>query len=271
MDIKRVTSALLGFPLVVIVLTLGNKYIVDIFLALVAMLGMQEYFNAVSKESKPVRWIGYLSCLAIALVHIIPENVPSKIMQSILLITIPAIMLILFLHVIITNMKINFKDIAYTFFGIAYIIGCIIFLALSRGLENGRVLIWYAIIAAWGTDIFAYLIGKHFGKHKFSKVSPKKSIEGCIGGTVGAVILMLIYTYVANTYWGMNYSYLFITGIGIILSLVGQIGDFAASSIKRFVDIKDYSNLIPGHGGMLDRIDSLIFLAPFAYALFTLL
>ena len=60
MDIKRVTSALLGFPLVVIILTLGNKYVVDIFLALVAMLGMQEYFNAVSKESKPVRWIGYL-------------------------------------------------------------------------------------------------------------------------------------------------------------------------------------------------------------------
>ena len=75
MDIKRVTSALLGFPLVVIILTLGNKYVVDIFLALVAMLGMQEYFNAVSKESKPVRWIGYLSCLSIAFVHIIPEKV----------------------------------------------------------------------------------------------------------------------------------------------------------------------------------------------------
>ena len=69
----------------------------------------------------------------------------------------------------------------------------------------------------------------------------------------------------------MNYSYLYIVGIGIVLSLVGQIGDFAASSIKRFVDIKDYSNLIPGHGGMLDRIDSLIFLAPFAYALFTII
>ncbi|MCI8412307.1 MAG: phosphatidate cytidylyltransferase, partial [Clostridia bacterium] len=75
----------------------------------------------------------------------------------------------------------------------------------------------------------------------------------------------------ANTYWDMNYSYLLISGIAIVLSFVGQIGDFAASSIKRFVDIKDYSNLIPGHGGMLDRIDSLIFLAPFAYALFTLL
>ena len=82
---------------------------------------------------------------------------------------------------------------------------------------------------------------------------------------------MLAYTYFANNYWGMDYSYWFILGMGIILSLAGQIGDFAASSIKRFVDIKDYSNLIPGHGGMLDRIDSLIFLAPFAYALFTLL
>ena len=82
---------------------------------------------------------------------------------------------------------------------------------------------------------------------------------------------MLIYTYFANTYWGMEYSYTFIALISVILSLVGQIGDFAASSIKRYVDIKDFSNLIPGHGGMLDRIDSLIFLAPFAYALFNLL
>ena len=74
-----------------------------------------------------------------------------------------------------------------------------------------------------------------------------------------------------NTFWGMSYSYGFIAMIGLILSLIGQIGDFAASSVKRYVDIKDYSNLIPGHGGMLDRIDSLIFLVPFAYALFTLL
>ena len=90
-------------------------------------------------------------------------------------------------------------------------------------------------------------------------------------GIIGAIILSLIYTYIVNTFAGMNYSYLFIAAIGVILSLVGQIGDFAASTIKRYVDIKDYSNLIPGHGGMLDRIDSLIFLSPFAYALFTLL
>lgn len=160
MDIKRLTSALLGFPLVVLILTFGNKYVVDIFLMIVAMLGMQEYFNAVAKESKPVRWVGYLSCIAIALVHILPENVPEQTNKMILLIAIPLINLILFAHVIITNMKINFKDIAYTLFGIIYVIGNILFIALLRGAEHGIILVWYAIIAAWGTDIFAYLIGK---------------------------------------------------------------------------------------------------------------
>ena len=248
MDIKRVTSALLGFPLVLAIFLIGNKYVVDIALAIITLLAMDEYFNAVSKVAKPVKWVGYLSCLSISLLHVIP----SSYLWVVVTLAIPTILLILFAQVIATEMKTSFKDIAYTFFG----------------MKNGNILIWYVIFAAWGTDIFAYFTGKAIGKHKFSKISPKKSIEGCIGGTIGAVVAIVIYTYVINTYLGMNVSYIYIIGCSIILSLVGQIGDFAASSIKRFVDIKDYSNLIPGHGGMLDRIDSLIFLAPFAYALF---
>ena len=267
MDIKRITSGLLGFPLVLIILLIGNKYIVDIALAIIALLAMNEYFNAVQKVSNPVRWVGYLSCFSIAIIHIVPE----ELLKMVVTLAVPTILLILFAQVIATEMKTTFKDIAYTFLGIFYVVFFMMFIALIDGMKDGKILIWYAIIAAWGTDIFAYFIGKHFGKHKFSKVSPKKSIEGCIAGTIGAILLMLVYTYVANTFWGMNYSYGFIAMIGLILSLIGQIGDFAASSIKRYVDIKDFSNLIPGHGGMLDRIDSLIFLAPFAYAFFTLL
>ena len=267
MDIKRITSGLLGFPLVLIILLIGNRYIVDIALAIIALLAMNEYFNAVQKVSNPVRWVGYLSCFSIAIIHL----VPVESLNMVVTLSVPTILLILFAQVIATDMKTSFKDIAYTFLGIFYVVFFMMFVAFIDGMQNGKILIWYAIIAAWGTDIFAYFIGKHFGKHKFSKVSPKKSIEGCIAGTVGAILLMLLYTYVANTFWGMNYSYGFIAMISVILSLIGQIGDFAASSIKRYVDIKDYSNLIPGHGGMLDRIDSLIFLAPFAYALFTLL
>lgn len=271
MDIKRVTSALLGFPLVVIILTFGNKYVVDICLALIALLAMQEYFNAVQKEAKPMRWLGYLSCIFIALIHILPERLPEYTIHNILLLTVPVLMLISFAQVIITNMKTNFKDIAYTVFGILYVITCITFIALIRGMENGRILVWFAIIAAWGTDTFAYLIGKRFGKHKFSEVSPKKSIEGCIAGIIGAVVIVLIYTFAMNNIYNLGYSYVYIAIITIILSIIGQIGDFAASSIKRYVNVKDYSNLIPGHGGMLDRIDSLMFLAPFAYVLFSMM
>ena len=271
MDFKRILSALLGFPLVVIMLIFGNKYVVDIFLSAIALLSMQEYFNAVSKDAKPVRWVGYLSCIIIALIHIVPENVSEAKLNLIKLILLPTIMLILFAQVIITNMKTNFKDIAYTLFGMAYVVGFTLFVALIRGMDNGRILIWYAIIAAWGTDTFAYFIGKKFGKHKFSSISPKKSLEGCIAGIIGAVVLAIIYTIAINSIYDMGYRYIYVFLATILLSIISQIGDFAASSIKRFVNVKDYSNLIPGHGGMLDRIDSLIFLAPFAYALFTLL
>ena len=267
MDIKRITSGLLGFPLVLIILLLGNKIVVDAALSIIAIIGMNEYLNAITKVAKPVKWIAYLSCLSIAFIHIIPQEN----LNIVVTLSVPTILIILFAQVVATEMKTNFKDIAYTFLGIFYVVFFIMFVAFINGMPNGNILIWYAIFAAWGTDISAYVVGKYFGKHKFSKVSPKKSIEGCIGGIIGAILLMLPYTYFANTYWGMNYSYLFIVVMGVILSLVGQIGDFSASSIKRFVDIKDYSNLIPGHGGMLDRIDSLIFLSPFAYALFTLL
>ncbi len=267
MNIERITSGLLGFPLVLLILLLGDKVLVDFALSIIAILSMNEYFNAIKKVANPVKWLGYASCFSIALIHIVPQEY----LNMIVTLSVPTILVILFAQVIATDMKTNFKDIAYTFIGIFYVVFFIMFVAFIDGMKNGKILIWYAIFAAWGTDIFAYIIGKCFGKHKFSAVSPKKSVEGCIGGTIGSVLLILIYTYVANTYWGMDYSYLFMFGIDIILSLIGQIGDFAASSIKRFVGIKDYSNLIPGHGGMLDRIDSLIFLAPFAYSLFTLL
>lgn len=267
MDMKRITSGLLGFPLVLIILLIGNKYVVDVLLAIVTILAIDEYFNAVSKVCKPIRWVGYVSCISIALIHLVPkEN-----LSIVITLAIPTILLILFAHIIATDMKITFKDVAYTFLGIFYVVFFMIFIALIDGMQNGKILIWYAIFAAWGTDIFAYFIGKKFGKHKFSKVSPNKSIEGCIAGTIGVVVMMLIYTYFTNTYLQTSYAYWAIAIIGIILSLIGQIGDFSASSIKRYVDIKDFSNLIPGHGGMLDRIDSLLFLAPFAYAFFTLL
>lgn len=266
-DLKRFCSAILGFPLVALIFIFGNKYVVDVGMCLIAIIAMYEYLQAVSAKCNPVKGLSFLCCIPIAFIHLIP----AQYMSTISFIALPSILLILFLKIVVTGMKTNFNDIVYTFLGIIYISFFSLCIALVRGLNNGKILIWYIMFIGWGTDVFAYLIGKTFGKHKFSSVSPKKSIEGCVGGTLGAVVTSLIFTYCINTFMALNYSYMYIIIISIILSLIGQLGDFAASTIKRYVGIKDFSNLIPGHGGMLDRIDSLLFIAPFAYILLSII
>ena len=267
MDIKRFTTALLGFPLVAAVLIFGNVYIVDIAFAIIAIMSLHEYFDSFKEKAHPVKWIGYILATLIAFIHVIPKEHLLYIIASIT----PISILVLFVQSIINNKKTDIKDIAITFFGICYIGLFLMFIPLINGMENGKIYIWFPIIAAWGTDIFGYLTGKAIGKHKFTEISPNKTIEGCMGGTIGAVILMLAYTAICNQVFHLQINYLYMLIISIILSVIGQIGDLAASSIKRYNEIKDFSNLIPGHGGMLDRIDSVIFIAPFAYMLLSLL
>lgn len=162
-------------------------------------------------------------------------------------------------------------DIVITCFGICYITLMLMFLSIIRGLNNGKFLIWYVFLASWLTDVFAYLTGKAVGKHHFTDISPNKTIEGCIGGTLGATILIVIYTILLNKFAGFDINVIIAGLVGILLSIIGQIGDLSASCIKRHVEIKDYSDLIPGHGGMVDRLDSVIFIAPFAYAFLIML
>lgn len=261
MDIKRILTAILGLPIVILIIVFGNEVLLNVIFTAIAIICMHEYLGVIEKVAHPIKWLSYLSTLSIALVSIIS----IEILMKFIVIAIPIILLILFLKVIVTDMKTDLKDVAYTFLGIFYITFFIMFLTLIRGYEHGKLYIGYTILVAWATDIFAYLIGKHFGKHKFSKVSPKKSIEGCVSGVLGAVICAIIYMVIMKNFVNIEVSYVFIAVMTLVLSLISQIGDFVASSIKRFADVKDYGNLLPGHGGMLDRIDSLIFIAPFVY------
>lgn len=267
MDFKRITSGLIVAIALTIILLIQSNIVTGILFTLIALIAMDEYLRAISKVCKPIKWIGFLSCIIVASINFIPQEY----LLYILMYSIPVILLILFGHVVASDMKITFKDMAYTLLGICYIPVFIMFLSLIDGMKNGKILLGYVFIASWVTDIFAYCIGCKFGKHKFSKVSPKKSIEGCIAGTIGSIVVMLIYTIILNNCFSFEYSYFMIGIIGLVLSLIGQLGDFSASCIKRYVDIKDYSNLLPGHGGMLDRIDSVLFIAPFAYMLFIMI
>ena len=266
MDLKRILTTVFGLPIVALLFVLGNQYVIGIAVLIASIISMYEYFGAVKKVSKPIQWVGYLANIYIVGAMFLETE---KLLHLVAL-SIPIIMLILFLNVIFTDMKITFKDVAYTLVGIMYVPFFFMFLELIRKIENGKILFAYTFVVSWSTDIFAYLIGKHFGKHKFSKISPKKSIEGCVAGAIGAVIISVIYMVISNKLWGTEFSYGMIALISLGLSLLSQVGDFVASSVKRFVDVKDYGNLLPGHGGMLDRLDSLIFIAPFLYMIFTI-
>lgn len=267
MNLKRISSALIVALVVIIMVLIPSKIVLSILFTIIAIMAMHEYLNAVSKVCTPVKWIGYLSCAMVLATCFIPEEYLWKSM----IYFISATILLLFSQIIATDMKTTYKDIVYTFLGICYLIIPISFLFLTNNLENGRILAIFILVATWGTDVFAYVIGSRLGKHKFSKISPNKSIEGCIAGTIGSVVLVVLFALICNKVWNMNINYYLIAAIGLALSLIGQIGDFAASSIKRHVDIKDFSNLLPGHGGIIDRIDSVIFAAPFAYFLLMLI
>ena len=261
--IKRFISGMILFLAVAVILIFGNSTAVNLTISAVAIIAINEYFNSLSKKYKVERWIGNILAILLAFINVLPKEM--------LILMFPIGIALLFFKVIITEMKTNFVDIAITGFGIIYIIGFIMFIPLIYMSEHGKLLIWYLAISAWGTDTFAYLVGIKFGKHKLTPISPKKSIEGSIGGIVGSTLIAIIYTYFINKICNAGISYLEITGIAVVLSVLSQIGDLAASSIKRYVDIKDFGKIIPGHGGMLDRIDSVIFTAPFAYFLFMFL
>lgn len=264
MDIKRISSSIIAILALAVILLMPSVFITGILFTIITFVAMNEYLKAISKVCNPIKWVAYLSCIIVAIINYIPQQYINLIIMG----SIPITILLLFSQVIATDMKIKFKDMAYTFLGICYIPGFLMYLSLINGMENGKILLGYTFIAAWMTDTIAFCIGIKFGKHKFSKVSPKKSIEGCISGTIGAVLLMLLYTFILNNYFSFKFPYLTIGISSLILSLIGQIGDFSASCIKRYVDIKDYGNILPGHGGILDRIDSVLFIAPFAYLLF---
>jgi phosphatidate cytidylyltransferase len=136
-------------------------------------------------------------------------------------------------------------------------------------LDDGILLVWLIFIGAWGSDTCAYCVGILIGKHKiFPLLSPKKSLEGCIGGIVGAALLGFIYaTVFKSSILGVQNPQIAYAVICGISSVISQLGDLAASAMKRNHDVKDYGTLIPGHGGVLDRFDSIIFVAPVVYLL----
>ena len=128
-----------------------------------------------------------------------------------------------------------------------------------RYLTNGLWNLIIILVAAWGSDVFAYFTGRFFGRHKLiPEVSPKKTVEGSIGGIVCATLLMLLYGFIVSKATALEPNYIVLAVCGLVLSAVSQVGDLIASLIKREHGVKDYGNIFPGHGGVMDRFDSVL-------------
>lgn len=186
--------------------------------------------------------------------------------EHMLFIAVSLIVITMMIYVF-TFPKYHADQIAYCIFGFLYVPLMLSFVYRVRALEHGIFTVWLIFLASWVCDSCAYLTGMAIGKHKLAPVlSPKKSIEGAIGGILGSVLAGFLYSYfvLEKQLPGTMIGILIVCAVGAVVS---QTGDLAASAIKRNHEIKDYGHLIPGHGGILDRFDSVIFTAPMIYFL----
>jgi len=240
---------------------------------ILSLMAMHEFYNVVKeKDFNPIAIIGYLLCI----IYYILLNNNLQFKYIILLFTLG---LIVMFCIPVLDTKYNFIDIAITILGFMYISIFFSFIVLinmktfdfmNSKILVGKYLVWLVPLASWICDTTAYYGGKYFGKNKLCpKVSPKKTIEGSIAGLLGSIIACVIFGVLINKYAaGMNiinihiYNYVL---IGLLCGIFSQLGDLTASSIKRYVGVKDYSQLIPGHGGILDRFDSILFSAAIVY------
>ena len=132
-------------------------------------------------------------------------------------------------------------------------------MSLTRYIKNGEYVFAMVFIAAWSCDVFAYFTGRLFGKHKLAPhLSPKKTVEGSIGGVIFAILSCVLYGFIIHKATGLESNYVVLGVIGLVLSVFSQVGDLFASLIKREYGVKDYSKIMPGHGGIMDRFDSIL-------------
>lgn len=243
--------------LIALFLVINGGGMLYIACALISLIGLFELYRVMNIHKNLIGIVGYTTAIAYyGLVWFEGQ-------YYVILMAIAALMVLMTVYVI-TFPRYKTEQVTVAFFGVFYVAVMLSYLYQVRAMGDGRYLVWLVFISSWGCDTSAYCVGMLLGRHKLAPVlSPKKSIEGAVGGVAGAALIGFLY----GTVFGANMREMANPQIACALacaiaSVISQIGDLAASAVKRNHDVKDYGHLIPGHGGILDRFDSMLFTAP---------
>jgi phosphatidate cytidylyltransferase len=247
----------------------GGIILAAVLLA-ISIVGFLELTKACKvRENNKMNALEILGVVLIAIYYVVIYfTQDTTYMTMIIIMTLIAVMFVY----VFGFPKYHANQVMDTYFAFVYCPVMLSFIFLTRQLENGIYLVWMIFISSWISDTCAYAVGVMIGKHKLAPIlSPKKSIEGSIGGIAGSAIVGAIFGAYLDSVLGLSDFTIVLAVVGGVGSCISQVGDLAASAIKRNHDIKDYGKLIPGHGGIMDRFDSVIFTAPITYFLIILL
>ena len=279
MFVTRLISGIVLVAIALLAFIFGGEILlgISVFISIAGYLELCRAVGVKEKDKKinALEIVGIIGILAYyALLYFFPaveEGNAAMSMGNVLYAVIPVIgvfMLSMLLYVV-RFPKYRSEQIMANVFNFLYAPVMLSFIYLTREQEAGKYIVWLILISSWGCDTCAYVVGMLIGKKKiFPVLSPKKSLEGCIGGVVGAGLIAALYAIFAveNVFPDKRVT-IVITVICMVGAVMSQVGDLAASAIKRNHEIKDYGKLIPGHGGIMDRFDSVIVTAPMIYFL----
>ena len=253
---KRVISAVVAIPLLIFFVLMGG-YVFKIGICSITAIAIFEYTNAFKKSDSPVIFGVLAAAFLIDTIMVFTGSAEGRLLPFIYAVTMVSMAVPIFIR------RYNVISSAETILGFLYVICFFNLLIFIRDHEQGQYVIWLVFIISWCCDTFALYAGKFFGKRKLCpEISPKKTVEGAIGGVLGGVFGVIIWWLIVPIE-GISWYEPII--LGMVGTAISQIGDLVASAIKRHAGIKDYGKIMPGHGGVLDRFDSILYTAPLVY------
>lgn len=259
-DMKQriITGTVLGLLLIGVFL-LSHTFVYPVIMGLMCVVGTYEMLSCIGQKKN-----SYLTVPAL-IAGVVSPVFAYFYGYGAMLTVIMCYITVLLAESVFFDEKVKIVNVCEVFLTTLYVILCFTALLRLRYIPDvGKYVFILVFVAAWITDTFAYFTGFFLGRHKLiPKISPKKTVEGAIGGIVFCILAFIIYGVILEKSADVDVNFILFAFVGLIMSVMSQIGDLIASAIKRTYGIKDYSNLFPGHGGILDRFDSIMILSPF--------